>query len=63
MHEDHEHAWREDDVLSKFFKPSCHLMAARRSGVSGSLRQGIGKALSMMDDVPLPAEYHSTMPQ
>jgi hypothetical protein len=33
----------------------------QRIEVTRSFRQGIEEAMSLMDDVPLPTEYHSTM--
>jgi len=38
-----------------------HLTTLQRIEVTGSFRQGIEDVLSMMDDVPLPAEYHSAL--
>ncbi|MFM0203201.1 hypothetical protein PQR53_25400 [Paraburkholderia fungorum] len=49
-------------VLGAFFDATLpHLTASQRAAVTRSFRQGIEHALSHMDDMPLPAEYHSTL--
>jgi hypothetical protein len=48
-------------VLSKLLEAVVpHLTTLQRAGVTPSFR-GIEEAMSMMDDVPLPAEYQSTL--
>jgi hypothetical protein len=46
-------------VLGAFFNAT--LTTSQRVAVTRSFRQGIEDAMSRMDDVPLPAEYHSTL--
>ncbi len=49
-------------VLGKFFDAALpHLTPMQRLGVTRSFRQGIEDALSLMDDVPVPGEYHSAL--
>ena len=49
-------------VLGKFLDAALpHLTTLQCAEVSRSFRQGIEETLSMMDDVPLPAEYHPTL--
>ena len=49
-------------VLGRFLDAaSPQLTAQQRAKVATSFRQGIETAMSLMDDVPLPGEYHSTM--
>ncbi len=49
-------------VLGKFFDVVLpHLTTLQRVEVSRSFRQGIEDAMSLMDDVALPAEYHSAL--
>jgi hypothetical protein len=49
-------------VLGAFLEATLpHLTLAQRAAVTRSFRQGIEDALACMDDLPLPAEYHSTM--
>ncbi|MBC8725197.1 hypothetical protein F6X37_27560 [Paraburkholderia sp. 31.1] len=49
-------------VLGRFLDAaSPHLTTQQRAKVATSFRQGIEEAMSLMDDVPLPAEYHSAM--
>ncbi len=49
-------------VLGTFLDAaSPHLTTQQRAKVATSFRQGIEEAMSLMDDVPLPAEYHSAM--
>jgi len=51
-------------VLGKFFDAALpHLMPLQRASVTRSFRQGIEDAMARMDDVALPAEYHSTLLQ
>lgn len=38
-----------------------HLTTLQRVEVTRSFRQGIEEAMSLMDDVALPAEYHSAL--
>ncbi|MFM0221881.1 hypothetical protein [Paraburkholderia dipogonis] len=49
-------------VLGAFFDATLpHLTMSQRAAVNRSFRQGIEDALAQMDDMPLPAEYHSTL--
>ncbi|MFL9921235.1 hypothetical protein PQR75_38945 [Paraburkholderia fungorum] len=49
-------------VLGAFFDAALpHLTTSQRAAVTRSFRQGIEDALSYMDDMPLPAEYHTTL--
>jgi hypothetical protein len=49
-------------VLGKFLEAVLpHLTTSQRAKVTRSFRQGIEETLSLMDDVPLPAEYHSAL--
>jgi len=49
-------------VLGKFHEAVLpHLTTLQRVEITRSFRQGIEDTLSMMDDVPLPAEYHSAL--
>ncbi|MGF7000981.1 hypothetical protein [Paraburkholderia sp. GAS32] len=49
-------------VLSKFLEAVLpHLTTLQRVEITRSFRQGIEEALSLMDDVALPAEYHSAL--
>jgi hypothetical protein len=49
-------------VLGAFFDAALpHLTTSQRAVVTRSFRQGIENALAEMDDMPLPAEYHSTL--
>ncbi|MBB5465048.1 hypothetical protein OKW30_005150 [Paraburkholderia sp. Clong3] len=49
-------------VLGKFRDAALpHLTALQRAGIARAFRQGIEETMSLMDDVPLPAEYHSAM--
>jgi hypothetical protein len=49
-------------VFGKFFDAVLpHLTTLQRVQIARSFRQGIEDALSAMDDVPLPAEYHSAL--
>jgi hypothetical protein len=49
-------------VLGAFFNATLpHFTTSQRVAVTRSFRQGIEDAMSRMDDVPLPAEYHSTL--
>ncbi|WP_242539766.1 hypothetical protein [Trinickia mobilis] len=51
-------------VLGKFFDAALpHLATSQRAEIAKSFRHGIEDAMSLMDDVPLPAEYHSTLLQ
>ena len=46
-------------VLGKFLEAVLpHLTTLQRVEITQSFRQGIEEALSLMDDVALPAEYH-----
>ena len=38
-----------------------HLTAMQRVAISATFREGIEDAMALMDDVPLPAEYHSAL--
>jgi hypothetical protein len=49
-------------VLGKFLDAALpHLTRLQRAEVTRSFRQGIEDAMSCMDDVALPAEYHSSL--
>jgi hypothetical protein len=49
-------------VLGAFLDAALpHLTTAQRAVVTRSFRQGIEDALAQMDDMPLPAEYQSTL--
>jgi len=49
-------------VLGKFLDAVLpYLTTSQRAEVTKSFRQGIEDALSSMDDVALPAEYHSAL--
>lgn len=49
-------------VMGKFIDAVLpHLTTLQRAEVTRSFRQGIEEALSLMDDVALPAEYHSAL--
>lgn len=49
-------------VLGKFLDAALpHLSTVQRAGIARSFRQGIEEAMSLMDDVPLPADYHSAL--
>ena len=49
-------------VLGGFFDAALpHLMPWQRAAVTRSFRQGIEDAMACMDDVALPAEYHSAL--
>jgi hypothetical protein len=49
-------------VFGKFFDAVLpHLTTLQRAQIARSFRQGIEDTLSAMDDVPLPAEYHSAL--
>ena len=49
-------------VLGKFLEAVLpHLTTLQRVEITRSFRQGIEETLSLMDDVPLPAEYHSAL--
>jgi hypothetical protein len=49
-------------VLSKFLGAALpHLRTSQRAGIARSFRQGIEEAMSLTDDVRLPAEYHSAL--
>ncbi|CAN0627915.1 conserved protein of unknown function [Burkholderia multivorans] len=49
-------------VLGKFLEAALPcLTAAQRDEVRRSFRQGVEDVMSLMDDVQLPAEYHSTL--
>jgi hypothetical protein len=49
-------------VLGKFHAAALpHLTTLQRVEIARSFRQGIEDALSLMDDVPLPAEYHAAL--
>lgn len=38
-----------------------HLTAAQRIGITKLFRHGIEETMSLMDDMPMPAEYRSTL--
>jgi hypothetical protein len=49
-------------VLGKFLDAALpQLTTLQRAEVTRSFRQGIEDAMSCMDDVPLPSEYHSAL--
>ncbi|MFL9913403.1 hypothetical protein [Paraburkholderia sp. RL17-337-BIB-A] len=49
-------------VLGAFLDATLpHLTTSQRAAVIRSFRQGIEDALTQMDDISLPAEYHSTL--
>jgi hypothetical protein len=49
-------------VLGKFLEAALpHLTPLQRVEITRSFREGIEDALSLMDDVALPAEYHSAL--
>jgi hypothetical protein len=49
-------------VLGAFFDAALpHLTTSQGAVVTRSFRRGIENALAEMDDMPLPAEYHSTL--
>ena len=49
-------------VLGKFLHAALpQLTTLQRAAVTRSFRQGIEDAMSCMDDVALPAEYHSAL--
>lgn len=49
-------------VLGRFLEAVLpHLTPLQRAEVNWSFRQGIEEVLSLMDDVALPAEYHSAL--
>jgi hypothetical protein len=49
-------------VLGKILEAVSPLLATlQRVEVTRSFRQGIEEAMSLMDDVALPAEYHSAL--
>jgi hypothetical protein len=49
-------------VLGKFLEVVVpHLTTLQCVEVTKSFRHGIGDAMSLMDDVTLPAEYHSSL--
>jgi len=49
-------------VLGKFFNAVLpHLTTAQCVEVTKSFRKGVEDAMSLMDDVALPAEYHSAL--
>ncbi|WP_042268847.1 hypothetical protein [Paraburkholderia heleia] len=49
-------------VLGKFLEVALpQLTPAQRAEVSRAFRLGIEDLMSLMDDVPLPAGYHSTL--
>ncbi len=49
-------------VLGKFLEATLpHLTTLQRVEITRSFRQGIEDGLSMMDDLALPAEYHSAL--
>jgi hypothetical protein len=49
-------------VLGKFLEAALpQLTPLQRVEITRSFRQGIEDALSLMDDVALPAEYHSAL--
>jgi hypothetical protein len=51
-------------VMGAFFDAALpHLSAAQRIEVSQSFRPAIEDAMSQMDDLPLPGDYHSTLLQ
>lgn len=51
-------------VLGKFLNAAPpHLTVLQRAEATRSFRQRVEEAMSLMDDVALPAEYHSAMPE
>ncbi|TCG06648.1 hypothetical protein BZM27_24950 [Paraburkholderia steynii] len=49
-------------VLGKFLDAALpHLTTFQRGWIAEAFRQGIEDAMALMDDVPLPAEYHSAL--
>ncbi|AUT66391.1 hypothetical protein [Paraburkholderia terrae] len=49
-------------VLATFLKAVLpHLTTLQRTEVTWPFRQGIEEAVSLMDDLALPAEYHSAL--
>ena len=49
-------------VLCKFLEAVLpHLTTSQRAEVTWSFRHGIEEAMSVMDDLALPAEYHSAL--
>jgi hypothetical protein len=38
-----------------------HLTTTQRAEIAKAFRQGIENAMSLMDDISLPADYHSTL--
>lgn len=49
-------------VLGKFLDVALpHLTTLQRVEIAESFRMGIEDVMSLMDDVPLPPEYHSTL--
>jgi hypothetical protein len=49
-------------VLGKFLEVVMpHLTTSQRAEVTRSFRHGIEEVMSLMDDVALPAEYHSAL--
>jgi hypothetical protein len=49
-------------VLSKFRDAVLpYLTTAQRAAITTSFRQGVEDAMALMDDVALPAEYHSAL--
>ena len=49
-------------VLGKFHEAVLpHLTTLQRVEITRSFRQGIEEVFSLMDDVPLSAEYHSSL--
>ena len=49
-------------VLGKFFEAVLpHVTTSQRAETTRSFRQGIEDVMSLMDDVVLPAEYHSEL--
>jgi hypothetical protein len=49
-------------VLGKFFEAVLpHVTTLQRVEITRSFRRGIEDAMSLMDDVALPADYHSAL--
>lgn len=49
-------------VLGKFLEAVLpHLTTVQRAAATRSFRQGIEDVMALMDDVALPAEYHSAL--
>jgi len=49
-------------ALGKFFDVTLpHLTTLQRGEIGRSFREGIEDAMSLMDDVALPADYHSAL--